>query len=144
MAVTLLHVPQARIGAEFVYRGPMPECNECRVKGACLNQEAGRRFRVTAVRSVRHPCPLTSDQVAAVEVDLSPPFMSWWARTAVEGSMVTYEPLVCDRHDCPNFETCHPRGIGRGERLRLAAVGARLTCPLGYEIVPCAVEYAPK
>jgi len=139
--VTLLHAPQARAGAEYVYHGPMPECEGCKVRSACLNQVDGRRYRVTAVRAVRHPCPLTADQVAAVEVDLAPPPMSWWSRAALVGSTVTYEPLDCDRHDCANYPTCHPAGIGRGERVRLRECGARLTCPLGYELVPCRVEY---
>ena len=142
--VTLLHAPQARLGAEYVYQGEMPECGECRVKGACLNQQLGRRYRVTAVRAVRHPCPLTGDEVRAVQVDLAPPPMSWWAKTAMKGSTVTYEPLDCDRQDCVNYSTCHPRGIAGRERMKVLEAGARLACPLGYEIVPCRVDYAPR
>lgn len=142
--VTLLHAPQAKAGNHYVYRGPMPECQECRVKGACLNQEVGRRYRVTAVRSVRHPCPLTADLVAAIEAEPAAPPMSWWSRAAIAGSSLTYEPLDCDRHDCVNFATCHPQGIARGDRVRIVEFGARLTCPLGYEIVPCAVDYDTK
>jgi len=139
--VTLLHAPQARLGAEFVYAGPMPECGECRVRAACLNQQPGRRYRVTAVRDVRHPCPLTGDEVAVVEVDPAAPPMSWWTRTAVRGSTIAYEPLDCDRRDCRNFPACHPRGIGPGERLRLLQVEERFDCPLGYEIHHVAVAY---
>ena len=142
--VTLLHAPQARLGAEYVYQGEMPECGECRVKGACLNQQLGRRYRVTAVRAVRHPCPLTGDEVRAVQVDLAPPPMSWWAKAAMPGLTATYQPLDCDRRDCANYATCHPRGIARGERVKIQETGARLACPLGYEIVPCRVEYASR
>jgi hypothetical protein len=141
-AVTLLHAPQARPDAEFLYLGPMPECEPCRVRAACLNQEKGRRYRVTAVRTVRHPCPLTGDEVVAVVADLAPPPMSWWAKAAMVGGTVTYEPLDCARRDCANYATCHPAGIAPGERVKLLETGGRLACPLGYEIVPCRVDYA--
>jgi uncharacterized protein (UPF0179 family) len=139
--VTLLHAPQARTGAEFVYHGPMPECEGCRVRGACLNQEVGTRYRVTAVREIRHPCPLTQDAVAAVEVEPFPPRMSWWSKSALTGSTVSYAPLDCDRVDCVNYATCHPLGVAPGRRIRIEANGRRLECPLGYDLSEVSVKY---
>ncbi len=140
--ITLVGERQATVGHEFVYRGPQPECRECRVKAACLNQESGRRYRVTRVREVRHPCLLNEERVRVVEVELAPPPVCLAARTAVEGAIVSYEPLVCSHAACPNYALCHPVGIDRGTRLRVLEVRPELDCPLGYEIAPARVAYS--
>ena len=140
--VTLVGERQTALDREFVYGGPSPECRECRVKAACLNQEVGRRYRIVRVRDVVHPCPLNEERARVVEVELSPPDCSLPVRAAIEGSIVTYDGLVCANAACPNFRLCHPVGIARGTRLRVVSTGPELDCPLGYEIVPAQVAYA--
>jgi uncharacterized protein (UPF0179 family) len=139
--ITLVGERQAVEGHEFVYRGPQPECRECRVKAACLNQETGRRYRVTKARDVSHPCLLNEERVRVVEVELAPPECSLPVRGAVEGALVAYDPLVCANAACPNYRLCHPVGIERGTRLRILKVRHELDCPLGYEIAPARVAY---
>ncbi len=140
--ITLVGERQAVVGHEFVYVGPQPECRECRVKAACLNQEPGRRYRVTQVRDVSHPCLLNEERARVVEVEPAPPACSLPIRGAVEGALVGYEPLVCANAACPNYRLCHPVGIGRGTRLRILEVGAELECPLGYAIAQARVAYS--
>ncbi len=141
--VTLVGERQATEGHEFVYRGPQPECRECRVKGVCLNQEIGARYRIVAVRDVRHPCPLNEEQARAVEVELAPPELSLPMRRVVEGTVLAYEPLVCANAACPNYRTCHPIGVEPGRRLTVLTLGPPLDCPLGYEIARARVAYVP-
>jgi uncharacterized protein (UPF0179 family) len=140
--ITLVGERQSAEGHEFVYRGPQPECRECRVKVACLNQEAGRRYRITHVREVSHPCLLNEERARVVEVEAAPPECSVPVRAGIEGAIVGYEPLVCANAACPNYRLCHPIGIEAGQRLRIQDVGRELDCPLGYEIVPAHVTYS--
>lgn len=140
--ITLVGERQAVVGHEFVYRGPQPECRECRVKGVCLNQAPGRRYRVVRVREVAHPCLLNEERARVVEVELAPPECSLPARGAVEGAIVAYEPLVCANAACPNYRLCHPVGIDPGGRLQILETGEELECPLGYHIVPARVAYS--
>lgn len=140
--VTLVGEGQAALGHRFIYRGPQPECRPCKVKGACLNQELGRRYQVTGVRAVSHPCLLNQGRARVVEVENAPPECSLPTRSAVEGSIVRYEGLICSHAACPNYRVCHPVGIEPGMKLEVVSVGAELTCPLGYEIVPVQVGYA--
>lgn len=140
--ITLVGERQAVEGHEFVYRGPQPECRECRVKAVCLNQEAGRRYRVTKVRDVSHPCLLNEEQARVIEVEPAPPECSLPVRGAVEGAVVAYVPLVCANAACPNYRLCHPVGIEAGTRLRILGIRAELDCPLGYEIAPARVAYS--
>ncbi len=139
--ITLVGERQAVVGREFVYRGPQPACRECRVKTACLNQEVGRRYRITGVRDVRHPCLLNEERARVVEVEPSPPECSLPVRGAVEGALIAYDPLVCANAACPHFRLCHPVGIERGALLRILAVRGELDCPLGYAIAPARVAY---
>ncbi len=140
--ITLVGERQAVAGHEFVYRGPQPECRECRVKAACLNQDVGRRYRVVHVREVAHPCLLNEERVRVVEVEAAPPSCSLPTRGAVEGALVSYEPVICANAACPNFRLCHPVGLERGTRLRIVEVGTELDCPLGYDIAPARVAYS--
>lgn len=140
--ITLVGERQAIEGHEFVYRGPQPECRECRVKAVCLNQEVGRRYRITRVREVSHPCLLNEERARVVEVEPAPPPCSLPVRVAVEGAIIGYEPLVCANAACPNYALCHPLGIGPGQRIRIQDVGGELACPLGYTIVPVRVTYS--
>lgn len=141
--VTLVGERQAVVGQQFVYRGPQPECRECKVKTVCLNQEIGARYRIVAVRDVTHPCLLNEERARAVEVELAPPEASVPLRRAVEGAVIAYEPLVCANAACPNYRLCHPVGIDAGQRIKILATGPELTCPLGYAIAPARLTYAP-
>lgn len=140
--ITLVGERQARVGHEFVYRGPKPECAPCKVRSACLNQEIGKRYQITRVRDVLHPCLLNEEHARVVEVEPVPPDCSLSARTAIEGAVLGYERIVCANAACGNYRTCHPIGIEPGMRIRVAQVGAELECPLGYTIVSAKVAYA--
>ncbi len=140
--ITLVGERQAEVGHEFVYRGPQPACRPCKVRAACLNQELGRRYRITRVRDVVHPCLLNEERARVVEVEPTSPVCSVAARSAVEGAVLAYEKIVCANAACPNFRTCHPIGIDPGTRIRILDVGRELECPLGYSIVPAKVAYA--
>ncbi len=140
--ITLVGERQADVGHEFVYRGPQPACRPCKVRAACLNQELGRRYRITRVRDVAHPCLLNEGLARVVEVEPAAPECSVAARTAVEGAVLAYEKIVCANAACANFRTCHPIGIEPGTRIRIVEAGQELECPLGYSIVPAKVVYA--
>ena len=139
--ITLVGERQAVPGYEFVYRGPQPECGPCKVRGACLNQVLGHRYRIQRVRSVSHPCLLNEERARVVEVEPAPPDCSVSSRSAIEGAVVAYEKIVCSNVVCPHFRTCHPIGIEPGARIRLLDLGPELDCPLGYSLVPAKVAY---
>ena len=112
------------------------------MKAACLNQDVGRRYRITHVREVSHPCLLNEERVRVVEVEAAPPECSLPVQVAVEGAIVGYEPPVCANAACANFRVCHPVGVDAGQRVRVGRVGPELECPLGYAIVPVRVTYS--
>ena len=139
--ITLVGERQAKPGHEFVYRGPQPACGPCKVRGACLNQEVGHRYRIRRVRDVSHPCLLNEERARVVEVEPAAPDCSLSSRSAIEGAVLAYEKIVCANAACPNFQTCHPVGIEPGTRIRVLDVGPELECPLGYSLVSAKVAY---
>ena len=66
--ITLLAHAQAKVGFEFVYQGGAPVCRACPYRQACLTLDPGRRYAVTRVRSVQHPCALQESPANVVEV----------------------------------------------------------------------------
>jgi len=139
--ITLVGERQAHAGHEFVYRGPQPECKPCKVRSACLNQDLGRRYRITRVRDVSHPCLLNEERARVVEVEPIAPDCSLSGRAGVEGAVLAYEKIVCSNGACPNFRLCHPVGVEPGTRIRVLEVGRELECPLGYSLVSAKVSY---
>jgi len=139
--ITLVGERQAKAGHEFVYRGPQPECGPCKVRGACLNQVVGHRYRIQRVREVFHPCLLNGERARVVEVEPVAPDCSLPSRAAIEGAVLAYEKIVCANTVCPNFPSCHPMGIEPGTRIRVLEVGPELECPLGYSLASAKVAY---
>lgn len=76
-----------------------------------------------------------------MEVEPIAPSFSIHVRQGIEGSVVEYQALACERTDCPNYRICHPMGVESGMKVRVVKVGRELKCPLGYEIAPVDVEY---
>jgi len=104
--ITLLAVGEAREGYEFVYQGGGPVCRTCPYRHACLTLDAGRRYVVTRVRPVTHPCALQESDANVVEVKSVPRSFVIDSRSAVVGSQVEVGRYPCRRLDCPNWSIC--------------------------------------
>src|SRR5439155_22752830 len=119
---------QEEAGPESIHRGPPPECAPCKARSACLTQALGRRYRITRVRAVSHPCLLNEERARVVEVEPVAPDCSLSARVGVEGAVLAYEKIVCSNGACPNFRLCHPVGVEPGMRIRVVELGPELEC----------------
>lgn len=132
--VTVVGERQCRKGFEFVFGGPLAECRDCKVKNVCFHLEQNRRYRVTEVRDVHHDCRIHEGGVRVVEVEKMPTTCALPARTAIEGSMISFEESDCDRVGCPNYRLCRPLGAGEGMRFRVVSVERELDCAEGRDL----------
>jgi uncharacterized protein (UPF0179 family) len=135
-SITLIGVGVAKIGTEFVFNGPVSECETCKLKNTCLNLDVGRRYRVVTVRgNIKHDCALHDLGVKAVEVVESPSIVAIDAKNAFVGSKILYKQNECEEFDCKIYELCHPDGV-REERLTISAVlgDAPQACPEGKSL----------
>jgi len=133
--VTVVGEHQCRKGLEFVFEGPVADCRDCKVRNVCFHLEPNRRYRITGVRDVHHECRMHEDGVRVVEVERVPARAAIPSRSAIEGSMLSFEGSGCDRLGCPNFRLCVPVGVSEGLRFRVSSVeGQEISCPLGRSL----------
>ena len=138
--ITLVGESQAKIGRSFVYLGMMPECGECRLKGICSNLDEGYAYRITALRPQSHHCLSTDDDVHVVEVEKIYTEALVQKKTAIEGSMITFQSIDCKQTGCSNYCLCHPIGIRNGDKRHLTEVGKKAECPTGENLVRARLE----
>jgi uncharacterized protein len=120
--ITLLAVAEAREGFEFVYQGGAPVCRTCPYRHACLTLDTGRRYAVTKVRPVTHPCALQESDAHVVEVKAVPRALVVEAGSAVAGSSVETGRYPCRRLDCPNWWVCAGPSLPSKQRFRIQRV----------------------
>jgi len=130
--ITLLGIAEAREGYEFVYQGGAPICRTCPFRHACLTLDPGRRYTVTRVRPVTHPCALQESDAHVVEVKPIPRPLLVDARSAVVGSSVEGGRFPCRRLDCPNWWDCAGPSLPVKQRFRIERVDdAPAECRIG-------------
>lgn len=132
--VTLIGEKQTKVGNEFVYTGFLSECKDCRLKGVCFNLEEGKRYRITAVRSIHHDCKIHEEGVRVVEVEKLPIHSAMSARLALEGAVVSLEQRACSNLECKHYRLCNPYGIKLEDKFKILKVGDEIECVLGEKL----------
>ncbi|MHB1932402.1 MAG: UPF0179 family protein [Thermoplasmata archaeon] len=133
--ITLLAVAQANPGYAFIYQGGGPVCRTCPYRNACLTLDSGRRYRVTRVRPVQHPCELQESPAAVVEVERIPRPLVVEAPIAVAGSSIEVGRYACRRVDCPNWTICAGPSLPPKQRYRIEQVDAApAECRIGRKL----------
>jgi uncharacterized protein len=122
ITITLIGKRLAKPGTEFIYRGPQPECEKCKLTKVCLNLDKNKKYRVIAVRSgSEHECFLHDTSVRAVEAAPCPIVVAIESRKAFNGSKLTYEEPECEK-TCTSYGVCHPPGLISGEKYTISEV----------------------
>jgi uncharacterized protein (UPF0179 family) len=130
--ITLLSQAQAKVGFEFIFQGAAPVCRTCPYRHACLTLDPGRRYAVTRVRPVAHPCALQETTASVVEVEGATRPLVVESQTAVVGSSVETGRFGCNRLDCSNWEICSGPTLPAKQRFRIAKVHPELAeCRIG-------------
>ncbi len=130
--ITLIGIQEAREGFEFVYGGGAPVCRNCPYRHACLTLDVGRRYAVTRVRPVTHPCALQETDAHVVEVRPIARSLLVEAAGARVGSSVDVGRYPCRRLDCPNWWDCAGPALPPKQRYRIEKVDPSLAeCRIG-------------
>lgn len=133
--VTMVSDSQAKVGNRFYYIGPQLECRDCKLKAVCFNLEQGSLYEITAVRDQTHACPFNEDKVRAVEIEKRAKEAVAPKRSAMEGSIMTFQEIDCGRLDCVNYRSCHPPAMENGRKYSVVGIDGTLDCPIGENLV---------
>jgi uncharacterized protein (UPF0179 family) len=140
VVITLIGEHQAKEGEAFVYRGPLTECRDCKLKAVCFNLEAGGMYRIKSVRNVQHDCRIHEEGVRVVEVEKIPHKCALLQRHAMEGSTITFEDVKCRTLGCEHYRICHPMGLEKNMKFRVARIDEEIKCPEGIRLVEVSLE----
>lgn len=132
--ITLIGKELAKKNLEFIYLGPSQECRDCKLRNACLNLEAGRRYKIKAVRETSHECKIHEGGVKAVEVERVPITAALPAGMAVEGSTIKFSPADCGNIGCSHYTLCSPPGIKPGTKYKILKINGDVKCPEGKSL----------
>ncbi|MCL2149232.1 MAG: UPF0179 family protein [Methanomassiliicoccaceae archaeon] len=134
-AITLISEAQAREGGRFYYVGPQAECAGCKLKGVCFNLEQGALYEITAVRGQAHDCAFNEDKARVVEIKKVARRAAVPKKSAIEGSVTTFQRPACQRLDCGNHGSCHPEEFEAGRKYTVVEIEGDAECPLGESLV---------
>lgn len=132
--VTLIGENQAKEGYEFIFVGPVPDCKDCKLKTVCFSLREGHRYRVKAVRPIKHECRIHEVGVRIVEVEEVPMEVCLPEGKAIEGAIVSIERSGCSDIGCSSFRTCSQAGVKEGAKYKVLEVRGAVDCPQGKRI----------
>ncbi|HEV2449644.1 MAG TPA: UPF0179 family protein [Thermoplasmata archaeon] len=133
--ITLLAKAEAQPGFTFIYLGGGPVCRTCPYRHACLTLDAGRRYRVTRVRPIEHPCALQESPANVVEVEPVRRSAVVDSRSAILGSQLELTRTDCRRIDCPNWQICAGPSMPTKQRFHVEAVASEpAECRIGRSL----------
>ena len=133
--VTLIGEKQAKKGNIFIYRGPLSECRDCKVKTVCFNLEEGRKYKIKEIRAMHHKCRIHEGGVRAVEYEIIPIEYAINEDEAVEKTKITItEQELCNNRGCESFKKCFPLGLRVGSQYEIQTVKNNISCQLGKKM----------
>jgi uncharacterized protein (UPF0179 family) len=133
--VTLVGEKHAKKGNKFVYRGPLSECRECKVKTVCFNLEEGRQYEIKEVRQMHHQCKIHESGVRAVEYEKLPIEYAITSDGAIDKARITIEgPELCPNRGCEHYRFCFPLGIKTGSQYEINEVKSTINCSEGKKL----------
>jgi uncharacterized protein (UPF0179 family) len=133
--VTLVGEKQAKKENVFIYRGPLSECRDCKVKTVCFNLEEGRKYKIKEIRAMHHNCKVHEGGVRAVEYEKMPIEFAISADAAIEKARITIEEKEdCINRGCENYKLCFPMNLKPGTQYEIQVVKYKVKCSEGKEL----------
>jgi uncharacterized protein (UPF0179 family) len=129
MVVTLVGETQAKVGTHFVFRGPLPECRDCKRKTVCFNLEEDTLYEIIGVREKHHECNIHERGVRVVELKKAPIKITLDSKHAIEGSTVGIERDECLHRGCEHYDTCFILGTKNNKKFKITEIINDVECP---------------
>ncbi len=132
--ITLVSSLVAKEGYVFQFTGAAPECMDCPFRRVCVDKlKPGHVYRVVKVLGIKNKCRLTGS-VTTVEVEEAPARTAVPSRLAVEGMVIRFSKVQCDRKDCPYYSICRQKLLPESRKVKIVSVGKKIKCPRGLHL----------
>ncbi|MFO7618091.1 MAG: UPF0179 family protein [Thermoplasmata archaeon] len=138
--LTVVGKTLAKVGAEFVFMGPLADCKECKVRNICFHLEKGTKYRIIGLRNVDHDCPMYERGVSVVQVEPVPRKAVIPKKIAIEGSNIGYDFPKCRHRGCPHYGLCFISGVEPGQKKKILKMLENVECGIGQSRVMVLVE----
>ena len=138
--ITLVSYIAARKGYVFRFEEAPKECLNCRFRTVCVDKlKKGHVYKVTKVFNIRNRCPL-NEYVITVEVEEISVDASLPKKLAIEGMIVKYAKIDCQKKECPHYSICRPKLLPDVAKVRVEKVKGKINCPLNYSLVEASLK----
>lgn len=132
--ITLINSNIAKNGYKFIFEKPSGICFTCNLKKVCIERlKQGRIYEIIKVRDKRHFCKLLNAFVSVVEVKLSPIELFIERKIALEGVIVSYNPIEC-KMNCLNKSLCTPLGLFKNDKIKIEKILYHVKCQSGKNL----------
>jgi uncharacterized protein len=146
MGLTVVGETLAKPGLVFRYHGETdPGCKPCKLYKVCHGSlKAGRDYRITEVRAVKHDvCHVFEGKVQVVAVDPKPlPVRTTIPLTATRGTAMSKHWVECGA-SCLIKQHCNPASMKEGQSASIVKVEGDVTCLVGRKLKYALVEPEP-
>ena len=140
--VYLIDKNVSEIGYRFVYH-EVDMCKRCRYSEMCIDKLIkGRIYEVLRVLKMKKKiiCPITENEMKLVEVVLADIQTSITTKKAMDNIVTTWSSPICEIHNCMYRNYCFPKGLFKGDKIRVKSVKENISCPLKYNLTLVSVQ----
>ena len=141
-SIILINEKAARVGYKFIYY-EAEECKKCLYKDICTGKlRQGRVYEIISIIKNKKEivCPITKDKMIPVKVKLAGVETTVPTKKALNNIITNWNNPLCENTSCPLRTLCFPKGLKRGDKIKIIEVKEKITCPLNYELTHVTVQ----
>ena len=141
-AIILIDKDIAEKGYKFIYY-EAEDCERCPYKDVCTGKlYQGRVYEVIDVIKTKKKmiCPIIKSEVVPVEVKLADIEAAVSTKNALDNIIIKWNNPTCENYSCIFRTLCFPKGLKRGDKIKIKKVREKIQCPLNYDITHVTVQ----
>ena len=127
---------------KFIYY-EAEECRKCLYKNICTGKlSQGRVYEIISLIKNEKEiiCPITKDKMIPVKVKLANIETSIPTKKALDNIITNWNHPLCENTSCPFRSLCFPKGLRKGDKIKIIKVKEKIICPLNYELTHVTVQ----
>ncbi len=142
MTITLVPKTVAKIGYKFVHVGELEECKNCPLRKVCIEPLVkDSLYEVVQLRKKEHKCPIDGTIMIVCDVEERNPVINIInTDKALEGIIITREPIKCDEILCEYYDKCVSKSFDDVVKVKIVKKIRKINCPIGLDLFEAEVK----